>query len=253
VLATVICVAGIAALLFGLRFATHKIAATIPFSLERRLFGEVGLQIPGLEACEAPAVITALGLLAQQLSTPHEQTTLPLTFEIFDWKLPNAFALLGGRIIFTSGFLKDAGSLDEIAGVLAHEMEHVAQRHVLTHMLDAFSFSLLMRPFSGSEKLNPAVLTALLQLKFSREDEASADAGAAARLDRAGFSRQGIADFFNRVDGKDLKLPVDVSFLSSHPKSEDRVKAFLVGSKPASKNPTPQRRQMYQVLKQACD
>ncbi len=245
---SVVCAAVVVALAFGLRLATHRAARLVPLSLEKRVFGGLAAELPGLVECKSPAVEAELRKLADQLSTKKERESMPLEIKVIRMSMPNAFAFLGGQIYFTSEFLEQAGSVDEVAGVLSHEIEHVAQRHVLTHVLDNFGFAALLRPFSGSRE--PAFLAALLQLRYSRADEAQADAGGGARLDRAGYSRKGLVDFFQRIEGKTAKTPLFGEFLSSHPETGARMALFAAQAPPPLTNAAKAR--VLKILNTAC-
>jgi beta-barrel assembly-enhancing protease len=245
---SVVCTLALVALAFGLRLATHHVARLVPLRMEKKVFGGLSADIPGLVVCEAPGAEKALERLASQLSTPKERESMPLQIQVIRLSAPNAFAFLGGNIYFTSGLLEKAGSVDEVAAVLAHEIEHVAQRHVLTHVLDNFGYAVLLRPFSGSSE--PAILAALLQLRYSRSDEAEADSGAGVRVDRAGYSRKGMVDFFRRVEGEAPKQSVLGGFLSSHPETGPRLERFASQAGPVLIS--PEKKRILKILNGAC-
>jgi Zn-dependent protease with chaperone function len=248
-----VCVAVIVLLVFGLRLATHRVARMVPLAAEKRLFAGLAYDLPGMVVCSAPETDIALHDLSLELSKKSERTFMPIEIHVIRTPMPNAFAFLGGRIYFTSGFLEQAGSVDEIAGVLAHEMEHIAQRHVLMHVLDSYGYAAILGPLAGGKEFNPAMLAGLLQLKYSRADEASADAGAGMRVDRAGYSRRGMAEFFERIEGKELKTPAVLEFLSSHPATKERIAAFTKGAKPRVGKPSAKHARLLKTLKKACN
>jgi predicted Zn-dependent protease len=127
----------------------------------------------------------------------------------------------------TRGLLAEAESTDEIAGVLAHEIEHVTQRHVLAGFLrDAFLsglWAVTAGDYAGMMVVDPSTAYRVASLEFSRDDEASADKGAVARLHQAGFDHAGLARFFERMIAVTDATP---AWLSTHPSSKERVRAL---------------------------
>jgi len=140
--------------------------------------------------------------------------------------MPNAFALPGGIVIMTTGLLSKADDEEEIAGVLAHEVEHVTQRHVLAGALrDAVLsgiWALTMGDYAGLLVIDPSTAYRIANLEFSRKDEQQADDGAVKRLHRAGMSHRGLLRFFERVqeDQGDGDGP---EWLSTHPNTDARI------------------------------
>lgn len=139
----------------------------------------------------------------------------------------NAFALPGGVILVHCGLIKKAGSSNEVAGILAHEMQHVVHRHVLSGLVRGAIltgiWSLAVGDYSGVVVLDPQTMYQLASLKFSRDDEEQADVGALAMLDRVGIPTQGMADFFRRLGSQE---PAFLKMISTHPASAARVKLF---------------------------
>ncbi len=127
----------------------------------------------------------------------------------------NAFATLGGEIYVNDGLLLAAESPDEVAGVVAHEIEHVKRRHVM----DGIFFRLLPL-LLGHEGIG-RLAEMFGQLKFSRLQEAEADLGGFERLRRAHVSLAGIRGFFERL----AKASLVPAILSDHPGELDRARS----------------------------
>lgn len=145
----------------------------------------------------------------------------------------NAFALPGGPMYVNRGLITAARSEAELAGVLAHEMSHVALRHGTNQASKAYGAQaglsilggLLGRRSSASSIVNAVGgfgLNAVF-LKFSRDDELQADATGAEIMARAGYNPVAMADFFGvlrELQGRDpSKLE---RFFSSHPAPANR-------------------------------
>jgi predicted Zn-dependent protease len=137
-------------------------------------------------------------------------------------KQVNAFAMPGGYVVVFSGLIEQARTPEEIAGVLAHEVQHVELRHSLKNLLHGLGWravlSLALGDFAGGVWANMA--DQLGSLKFGRDLEREADMQGLAALKRAGIAPEGMASFFEimaKQDGGEIAL------LSSHPTSDERL------------------------------
>ena len=143
-------------------------------------------------------------------------------------EMVNAFALPGGQIVLTRGFLRFVESPDEVAGVLAHEIGHVVRRHTTSAVIEALGLAFLFGVMLGDPG-TAAIGSAgeiLVGLGFRREAEMEADASAIELLERAGMSTRGLADFFDRLDRKMGDMPEIPHMLSTHPPDESRRERF---------------------------
>jgi predicted Zn-dependent protease len=165
----------------------------------------------------------------------------------------NAFALPGGIVVITEQLLVQASGPDEVAGVLAHELEHVRRRHVLTHFVRATllsgAWSLAVGDYAGLMVIDPSTAFDIANLRFSRDEEAEADAAAGAQLDRAGISRRGLYDFFQRLRHETDDLP---AWLSNHPSSESRAHQLGPGSSRAEDTSPALDAATFDALRAAC-
>jgi len=133
----------------------------------------------------------------------------------------NAFALPGGHVYVLSGLLQKIENVDELAGVLAHEIGHVARRHQIRNLGRQIgigtALSLILGnvdAFTGTLVSGAAQLTAL---SFSREQEADADAYGVALMAKAGFDPRALGPFLARLPSAGVP-----AFLQDHPTGEDR-------------------------------
>ncbi len=145
----------------------------------------------------------------------------------YEWYLKddpgvNAFAIPGGFVVVHAGLVHAADTPEELAGVLAHEIEHVERRHTLQLMLYQLGWATLLAVALG----DPTAITALLllelgNLSFSRDLEAQADTGGLETLRKAGVSPDGMASFFRKLsaDGGGS----GPSWISTHPSIKERV------------------------------
>ena len=144
----------------------------------------------------------------------------------------NAYAGLGGQITVDSGLLKQAESPEELAGVLAHEIEHVHRRHIMEGALKHILTSGGIKIIFGSQSSLANLADYFLKMDFSRTQEAQADEGGLRRLQKAHVDNQGFRHFFERMG----KSGAGQEFLSDHPSNESRIE--MVNSFP-NQDPTP--------------
>ncbi len=139
----------------------------------------------------------------------------------------NAFALPAGIIVMTDELVELSQDDRELEAVLAHEIGHLRQRHILRHVLQDSVTVLLIAVTLGDltslTSLAAAAPTLLLQAKFSRDFEREADDFALAHLARRGIPPEMFAAILQRMEekrpgGKDVP-----DFLSSHPGTRERI------------------------------
>jgi len=148
----------------------------------------------------------------------------PLNVEVINQSEVNASATLGGKIYVNRGLLERATSAEELTGVLAHEIEHVRNRHImegmLVHLMTIEGLRIIM---SGSVS---EISKNFLHMHFTRSEEELADIEGLSRLQKAKVSPKGIYNFFKRMES-DSTL---VILFSDHPSDQrriDRLKPFL--------------------------
>jgi Zn-dependent protease with chaperone function len=214
------CVAAAALLYASAAPVSRLVAGRVPQSAEAALGQEIGLLL-SKQYCETPAAREALQGLAHRLGARPD-----VAVHLMDASMVNAFTLPGGGVVVTRGLVGEAQGPDEVAGVLAHEIEHVARRHVLVRLVRSSLLAVLWQvsigDFSGLLVVDPKTAFDIATLRFSRDDEREADAGGLTRLDSAGITRDGFRQFFSRMQAKTDAIP---AWLSSHPTSAERSQA----------------------------
>jgi Zn-dependent protease with chaperone function len=216
-----------AGLYFGAPIAARFVARQIPLEQERALGAQVELFLD-FSRCKDESAQSALQALAKKIT--HDASEVYET-RLMDSEMPNAFALPGGIVIMTTGLLRMADDEAEIAGVLAHEIEHVTQRHVLAGFLrDAVLsavWALTMGDYAGLMVIDPTTAYRIANLEFSRSDEMEADAGAVKRLHRAGLTHTGLLKFFERIQHGESATD-GPEWLSTHPSTDARIARLKV-------------------------
>ncbi len=146
---------------------------------------------------------------------------------IADDGLVNAFAAPGGWTYLSTGLILQSADCAELAGVMGHELAHVTQRHSVKAIEKAFAAEQLAGFFldEGLARDGALLIFQVVQnTKFSRDDEAEADAVGLQIAHDAGYTPYGLADFFRKLLAMESggRLP---DFLSSHPATDKRVAA----------------------------
>lgn len=166
----------------------------------------------------------ALPMLRELGRKLTEGSPYPYEFYITRDDTINAFAMPGGFVVFHTGLLARADSAEEVAGVLAHEVQHVERRHGLRGLIHAAGWKVILSLVIGETGASIAGTWAenLGALSFSRSQESEADDLGAKRLMAKQIDPRGMATFFRKLAAEGGSVP---TLLSSHPSSEDRWKA----------------------------
>lgn len=213
----------------------------VPREVDEKLGAMIFLSIEKTQtACAAPEALSYVEALAAPLEAAVEQKSYSFRYFVADDPVANAFALPGGYIIVNRGLVESASDSSEVAGVLAHELQHVIQRHSTTRALKQASMSILFQLFfSGTGLGTPAqIYSTFSSSSFSRAQESDADERGALLLVRAGIDPAALGRFLTRISKDSLSVP---EWLSSHPDSPARARSLegyaLAG--PARELPSP--------------
>lgn len=168
--------------------------------------------------------------LAAALPPEYRHKQFVYSFKVVDDKEQNAFALPGGHVYVNRGLLELTRSEGELAGVMAHEVSHVALRHGTAQatraMFAEIGLAVLGELLGDGKKSQVAQVGAyisgsLLLLKFSRDYETQADVLGAQIMARAGYDPGDLSRLFRRLEeAGGTSLP---RWMSSHPKLRDRA------------------------------
>lgn len=212
-----------AAVVAVVMFSPQWLAPLIPSSAEKKI-GEALVGDFGGRFCHTKAGDAALKKLAGKL----DGNVSDLQIEVAKIDMVNAVALPGGKVIIFDGLLTGSKSADEVAGVIAHEMGHVRKRHVMQSLLRQMGLSVVL---GGIEGNSGSSLNSVLSMSYSRDAENEADTHSIKQLVRARISPIPTASFFDRMadaeeEMSDSKIGKLASYMSSHPVSSDRKRAF---------------------------
>jgi predicted Zn-dependent protease len=181
-----------------------------------------------------PVVNEFVNRLAQNVAR-NSDLTIPLTVKVIDDPSLNAFALPGGFLYVNSGLLLAADEEAQVAGVIAHEIAHVAARHWASQMTKATLLQYAMIPLIFIPMSYPVyygVMEAYMNgvplafLKFSRGAEAEADMLGLQYMYKAGYDPSAYTSFFSKIIEQDRRTPGSVPTLfASHPPTPERIVA----------------------------
>jgi predicted Zn-dependent protease len=177
-----------------------------------------------------PIVTEYINRVAQNIVL-HSDSKVPFTIKVVDSQEVNAFALPGGFLYVNRGLLEAADNEAEVAGVIAHEISHVAARHGMEQASKGELFNYLSIPlifFGGiggyAIRQGLGLAVPLTFLKFSRGAEKEADRLGAQYMWAAGYDPNALITFFEKLQAKNKKKPGTLSKLfSTHPMTGDRI------------------------------
>lgn len=239
VTATVALAAVIVAYLYGVPLLAGRLVTLVPPAWERSLGETVARQMEaslgesnGWQVCDSNPDSIANRAIARFGAAAMAGSGSPFALDITVVKsdIPNAFALPGGRVYFFSALLEQAETPDEFAGVLAHEVGHVAHRHGMEQLISTAGTGALIGFILGDMtgiSVAAGLGATIIDARFSRDAERQADAFAAHVAERMDFNPAGLADLINRV-GADDEFARVLALLSTHPLTEDRKAALEI-------------------------
>ena len=144
---------------------------------------------------------------------------------------PNAFALPSGTIVVSDELVRLLDDDEALMGVLAHELGHVHQRHLMRRLLQGSAVGAVTTVLFGDVSAVLASAPALLvDMKYSRDFEREADDYAIAMFGANGLPRQKLASVFEKLERADAGKPQPAPYLSSHPSNEERI-AHILGQR----------------------
>ena len=175
--------------------------------------------------------------------------------KIIDQDVLNAFAVPGGYIYVYTGLIKYLDKEDDLAGVLAHEIAHVDQRHSTQQLQKAYGLQILLSVALGNnpgqlEQIAAALAGNLATLKFSREAEKEADEYSVYYLDDTDYACNGAYSFFQKLINSD-EAGDTPAFLSTHPDPKDRIQDINATAQEIGCSTTPLAPASYQDFKES--
>jgi Zn-dependent protease with chaperone function len=212
---------------WGAPAAADWTAARMPASWETELGRGVGAQLlTRHEVCTDSTVTVPVRVVLDRIlraARPNQQYDFRVTV-LRDTTI-NAFAAPGGFLAVNHGLLAAAKTPEEFAGVLAHEVAHVTRRHTTRTMLRDIPMRFAITAVSGGSGMETAAMVAgqVGMLRYRRDFEADADREGVRLLHAAEIDAAGVVSFMRTLEEERSSEPRFVNYLSSHPRTIDRI------------------------------
>jgi len=191
---------------------------------------QIQQQLPLVQDAVINQYVTSLG---NQIASHTSRADLQWQFYVVNTDVVNAFALPGGIVYVNRGVLERADRMDELAGVMGHEIEHVVRRHSVKQMeqMQGANVGVALACTLTNICSNQAAAAAInvggteIFAKFSRTDEVQADEGGFQNVINAGISPEGMLSFFQKLLAEEQQSNNSnvSSWFSDHPGTQDRI------------------------------
>ncbi|MFL5381528.1 MAG: M48 family metallopeptidase [Longimicrobiaceae bacterium] len=191
---------------------------------------QINAQLPILRDSYTNQYINQLG---RQIAAQADPRGIPYTFYVVNSDVVNAFSIPGGHIYVNRGIIERADNVSQLAGVLAHEIGHVVERHGIqqaqrqqnANTALAVLYGVLMRRNpSTAERAGIQVGGTAVFAGYSRGAENEADRDAIAYMIRSGYNPHGLPQFFAKLMNEQQRQPSKVEqWFATHPGSAERV------------------------------
>jgi Zn-dependent protease with chaperone function len=236
----------VAAAVFGVPALANQLAPLIPLRVERLLGEAVDVQTrkmldkgemgPRFVCGDNPAERAGQAALKKLMAKLEAGAGLPIPLDtkVIRRSEANALALPGGHIYVFEGLIDKSENVHELAGVLSHEIGHVANRDGTRSILQAAGLSFLFGMMLGDFVGGTAVIIgarAVLQSSYSRGVETAADRFAVGLMEGIGGDPRALGTVLTRIAGNNHP---GMDILSGHPDTKIRVKVIDEHAKPAS-------------------
>ena len=223
--------AGVVLYLWAIPAAAGLVSARVPVSWEERL-GNAAVEqlLSSHRRCVDPEREAAIAAIVKRLLEPVSRVPYTFRVTIVDDSTVNAYAVPGGQIVLLRGLVAQSRTPEELAGVLAHEIQHVLRRHATRLLLQHASTGLLLVAVSGdlTGVMAYGIESArvLGTLSYSRHLESEADLDGLRMLLAAEVDPRGMIAFFETLRSGESGLPSAARYLASHPLAADRVESL---------------------------
>jgi beta-barrel assembly-enhancing protease len=200
-------------------------------ALGKQLAQEVERQA---KVVDDPVIAEYVNRLGQNL-VRNSDAKIPFTIKVLDTEEVNAFALPGGFFFVNTGLILKADTEAELAGVMGHEIAHVAARHGTRNAtrgqiaqigMIAMSIAIPYGWTGYAIRQGAGLAIPMGFLTFSRANEREADHLGLQYMYKAGYDPTAFVDFFEKIQSLEKKKPGTVAkVFSTHPMTDDRIKA----------------------------
>lgn len=228
---------GVALMLIGLyRWGILGIASAatpyVPVAWEESLGRQIVEHLaPETQHCRNPERLRKIEQIVQTLAATRPTSPYRITLSVVDDPAVNAFAAPGGQVVVLRGLLEQTTSPEQLAGVLAHELQHVYQRHTTRAILEQTAGTLLLTAISGD--LSGGLAWGLEgartmgSLHYSRTHETEADLEGLRMMQAAHLDPAAMITFYGTMQRSEQDHAGPPDFLSTHPDMGERLATLI--------------------------
>ncbi|NQY12200.1 MAG: M48 family metallopeptidase [Flavobacteriales bacterium] len=167
---------------------------------------------------------SAMNLIQNRLFDAQDTALFTYHIRVINNSAINAYTLPGGYIFVFTGLIEFTDTPEELAAVIAHEIGHVEERHLMMKMMKELGMAVV---FSGDLSILNEVGRTAISTMFDRKNEEEADDYALNLLQNANIDPRIIATFFRKLKEKYGRSESMLDLLSTHPHSNSRIKTAL--------------------------
>ncbi len=193
---------------------------------------------PKDQQCLDEERLAKLSRIVQKLTNTVPTSPYRIRLYIVDDPSINAFAAPGGHVLLLRGLLERTESPEQLAGVLAHELQHVYHRHTTRAILEqtagTFLLTAVSGDFSGGLAWGLEGARTVGALHYSRSHETEADVEGLKMMQAAGLDPNGMIAFYGIMQRETKDAAGSLAFLDSHPEMAQRIVTLLTMAGPAS-------------------
>jgi predicted Zn-dependent protease len=200
-------------------------------TIGRKAQQEVRQQVPRLRDAAVNNYVAGIG---RKIAARADGPRFPYSFDVANYREINAFALPGGPIWIHRGTINAARNESQLAGVIAHEVAHIASRHAAEQISKGMMANVglgilgaVLGSGTGAQiaQMGAGVAANATMMKFSRDHERQADMKALRYMKNAGYDPRGMVEFLQVLRAQQGRDPGSVqTFFASHPAPGERVR-----------------------------
>jgi predicted Zn-dependent protease len=167
---------------------------------------------------------SVMNILLDRLSKGMDTVSYDYNIYVLKSEQVNAFTAFNGQLFVFTGLIEETESAEELAAVLAHELAHAENRHVIKNLIKEVGLNSLILIISGGD---PVVMQEITKMVvsggFSRRMETEADEYAIRYLKATNINPNRLTQFFLKLMQKKRELPEGLEWISSHPALKERI------------------------------
>ncbi len=220
--------ATVALYLWGIPLLAALVTPRVPVAWEETLGrSAVAYLAPPARRCGDPALGAAMDAIVARLVAAGPPSPYTMRVYVVNRPVVNALAAPGGHVVIFHGLLERTGTPEELAGVMAHELQHILRRHTTRAVIQDVGTGLLLMALTG-DVTGPLAYgleaaRALGDLRYSRRNEEEADVEGMKMLLAARVDPAGLIAFFEKMQKEEGAQPKALTYLSSHPMPAERI------------------------------